>query len=346
MTKLIQLSRKVAAAVLSSAMILTASQAPAWANVVAAASSGKAAFSATAAGASVKSPVLPLNIGALNKTANLSLATPLPGGVAPVLSPGLQFVTAEAASQSAEAISAQSARTQTAPAAQAVSKAEESIPSAPTGDAEPTQIKASASTPAKAASPLKRVFSAIGKALRLKDTSRVFDGSQSAAGGMTLIHEDGENDYDIELDPAPEQPVDTGSDRLSWNRVHFPGRGTQPTAMDRLFDSHSVEPGVLPGNPQNAAGVEGALRRLIAENGQAFLGITPDQLETVIAQKVEGKAGLSDTIYVSFRQRYETLSVEGTYLNITVKILNGKAMIVGSSAQLFPSMDLEAFGRL
>ena len=74
------------------------------------------------------------------------------------------------------------------------------------------------------------------------------------------------------------------------------------------------------------------MRRLIGENPREFGGITPDQLETVLANKVEGRAGLSDTIYLNFRQRLQTLPVEGSYLNFTIKMIDGEAILVGSSA--------------
>ncbi|MEE8425519.1 MAG: hypothetical protein V3S11_06800, partial [Elusimicrobiota bacterium] len=65
-----------------------------------------------------------------------------------------------------------------------------------------------------------------------------------------------------------------------------------------------------------------------------------------VAAKVEGREGLADSVYVSFHQKIQGVPVEGSYLNFTIKLIGGRAVVVASSAQLYPTLSLDAFGRL
>jgi hypothetical protein len=189
---------------------------------------------------------------------------------------------------------------------------------------------------------LRRMVSGLRDALRLKRTADVFDGER--VPGMGIVGTPNTTS-DIPLDSTPEQPGETETARLTWSRSHFPGAGNI-NPLGALFDRSSIEPVELPGNPQTAAGIEAAIRQLIAEHPQNFGGITVDALETVLSNKVDGAQGLADTVYVNFRQTVNTLSIDGTYLDFTVKIIDGSAKLVASTAQIYPGLQVDTFGRL
>ncbi|MFH2204804.1 MAG: hypothetical protein ABIJ96_16945 [Elusimicrobiota bacterium] len=333
MKQISRILKKTAGIILCAAILAPSSPAPALAGIISAASAGKAVVPGGGAGAAIGAVNASSRLGGIAVNSDLSLQSTLPGVVNPAfanveLTPGLQFVATvngQTVIPAAKDISAVAAKPAYSPAA----------------------VTAGAGEAAAAESrPLRRVFSAIGKALHLGKSSQMFDGARSRRGGVGILPDDSRAGGGIELDQQPQQPENTETPRLSWNRVHFPGRTAQPTGLGRLFRGSSIKPVALPGNPQDAAGVERALRQLIGENTRDFGGVSPAQLETVIANKAAGRASLPATIYVNFRQRHESLPVDGTYLDFTVKLINGQAVLVGSTAQLYPRLALDAFGRL
>jgi hypothetical protein len=189
-------------------------------------------------------------------------------------------------------------------------------------------------------SPSKSLFSRLRSMLKSVD-GRTFDNSR---GGMTLQPGDIGTPSDIRLDSRPGQPWDTESPRLAWNRIHLPG--ARKTLLQRMFGRSSLQPVELPGDPQDALGVKEALLDLIKRNPAEFGGLSVDSLRTVVAQKVAGQEGLTDTVYVTFQQTLSGLPVEGTHLSFTVKLIAGKAMLVASSVQVYPKLTVDAFGRL
>lgn len=157
-------------------------------------------------------------------------------------------------------------------------------------------------------------------------------------------------DPDLALDPKPEQPQTTAVPRLEWSEMRAPSREMlqDPGTFGKIWNwaTGRRNTAVLPGNPRDAEGVEQALRDLIQKRPQLFGGVTPDRLKTMVASKVGGAAGLSDTIYVGFQQTVNGVPVEGTTLHFTVKLLLGKAVVVASQANLYPDIKVETTGGL
>lgn len=189
------------------------------------------------------------------------------------------------------------------------------------------------------------ILSRIAKAIRGRSTSDMFTGGRTKGSGIlpeSAPRQDG-------LDAAPQMPSETEIPRVGWERHHLPGPAGRPTLIHRLFGwmrRATVEPMALPGNPQDAASVESALRELIRSQPQQYGGLSPDSLYTVLAAKVAGRAGAADTVYVNFIQQHEGVRVEGTYLSFMVRLSEGKAVVIASSAQLYPEVEVDTAGKL
>lgn len=195
--------------------------------------------------------------------------------------------------------------------------------------------------------PLARVIKAVASSISFGRLDRMFEG-RAAGGAMSFRPEDeGRQQTDgVRLDPNPSQPRRTEVPGVSWDKVQMPGQAKRPNLLARVFGAKSASPVELTGAPADAAGVEASLRRLVAEERGEFGGISPAQLRTVIAHKVVGQAGMSDTYYVNFVQLHNGVEVEGTFLGFTVKVVGGKPVVIGSSANLYPWLNVDTFGRL
>ncbi|MBI5244870.1 MAG: hypothetical protein HY922_14465 [Elusimicrobia bacterium] len=186
------------------------------------------------------------------------------------------------------------------------------------------------------------LLAGIIRALRGRSTSEMFHGGK--VRGYGILPSEPTEVRGVRVGPKPTMPERTAVPGVAWNRTSLPGQ--KPSLLSRIFGADSTQPVVLSGTPQDAAGVEAALRKLIAEDPARFGGVSPDSLYTVLAKKVAGKAGLADTVYVSFRQQLDSVPVEGTYLNFTVKFFSGQAVLVHTSAQLFPKLAVDTDGKL
>ncbi|TBR17218.1 hypothetical protein EPO15_17400 [bacterium] len=193
--------------------------------------------------------------------------------------------------------------------------------------------------------PLARVFKAVTSSLSFGRLDRMFEG-RGAATSFRPEDEGRQQTDGVRLDPTPAQPRRTEVPGVSWDKVQMPGAAKRPNLLARVFGAKSIAPLELAGAPSDAAGVEAALRRLVAEERGEFGGISPAQLRTVMATKVVGQAGLSDTYYVNFIQLHNGVEVEGTFLGFTVKVVAGKPVVIGSSANLYPWLNVDTFGRL
>ncbi|MDE2290837.1 MAG: hypothetical protein KGL53_02035, partial [Elusimicrobia bacterium] len=194
---------------------------------------------------------------------------------------------------------------------------------------------------------LARVLTVVHRTLSLGRTASLFEGSRVGAAVGFRPDEGSPNRVDgVDLDPVPTAPQRTNVPGVSWDNVQLPGHPSRPTFLARVFGRRSVAPIELPGAPRDAADVESALRRLIQDNPGDFGGVSAAQLATVMAHKVSGAGGLTDAVYVNFKQVQNGVAVEGTYLGFTVKLIGGKAVVVASSAQLFPQLAVDTFGRL
>jgi hypothetical protein len=175
-------------------------------------------------------------------------------------------------------------------------------------------------------------------ALKTRSLQPLFDGSNARRGRGLGIREAEPEDAGVELDEQPGQPQETEVPRVSWKRVNVPG--ARARGLARLFRSRSDEATILAGNPRTASAVETELRSLIDANPSRFGGIRSSALETVISKRVSGRAGLADVVYVGFRQKLDGSSVEGTFLNMTVRMSAADAVIVSESAQLYPDVSV------
>lgn len=175
------------------------------------------------------------------------------------------------------------------------------------------------------------ILGSLGRVFRRERDGRgVFDGMGFRPRGRMKS--------DLGLDPIPELPGET-----EVPRVH--GEGARAPGVGELEFPGSGRSIVLPGNPQDEAGVERALRGIIDANPELF-GLQSGNLATVRALKVDGKAGLDDMIYVEFRQRIDSLLVEGTYLKFAVKMLRGRSVVLHYEKQLYPRLSIDTRGTL
>lgn len=317
------------------AALLALGPAPAWSQVVGRTAAAPAVPAVPGAAAA--------SLSALSARPGLAPALSAPSLSQPVLPtaavqlPALSALTA-APAQAASAVAApQAGLTVQAAAAPAAVVRDGAVSGALSAEA-----AVASEAPIKEAAPrgLARVIRAVRDSLRLGSTERLFTGS-------SFRPEEGRQDPEgVRLDPAPSQPRRTEVPGVSWDKVQLPGRPARQGLIARVFGPRQAAPMELAGAPADAAGVESALRRLVADRRSEFGGIAPAQLRTVLAHKVPGQAGLSDTYYVNFVQLHNGVEVEGTFLGFTVKEVAGRPVVIGSSANLFPWLSVDTFGRL
>ncbi|MFA6030197.1 MAG: hypothetical protein WC969_10110 [Elusimicrobiota bacterium] len=183
------------------------------------------------------------------------------------------------------------------------------------------------------------IIARVIRALRGEKTSELFVGGRVRGQGI-LPSEEPTEVNGIPLDQRPSMP----SKGVRIDRSSLPGQ--QRSLLARIFTTNAADTLALPGSPKDAAGVEAALRKLIAADPARFGGVTADDLYTILAQKVAGQAGLTDTVYVSFRQQLNNVPMEGSFLTFTVKFIGGKAVIIHTAAQLFPKVAVDTEGKL
>ncbi|MFH1723624.1 MAG: hypothetical protein ABII00_03265 [Elusimicrobiota bacterium] len=340
MNSMIRCLKKSSAATLAAALLFADPAAMSWAQVTAVANPGAAPVASGAAGAAIRQISVTPRLGG-SAIAGPSLRSGLPPSAAPqpTLQHGLE-VRPLAAVAAAAAAQAAAPGLQLVPAADRTDNAEPAVTRAENAEARPVR-KAAPKT-----SPLRRMLSALNQTVRRGRTQDIFDGTGGSTRGLGILPEEGARAPGVELGPRPQQPGETETQRVTWNRLHIPGAADQPTLLGRIFRRSSVQPVTLPGDPNDARGVEAALRDLVASDPRRFGGLSPDSLQTVVSRKVAGREGLADTVYVSFRQHIRSLPVEGTYLSFTVKLIGGKAVLVSSSAQLYPRISVHTMGRL
>ena len=242
-----------------------------------------------------------------------------------------------------------------APGLQIVREGSPLLQTSPVQAATASPSRAEASRPTvQASAPKTRGIVAALKKLFLGNAGKAFDNggtaedngttATAAGGGLGILPQRGLKRAGVRLDARPEQPGQTEVPRISWNRVNLPG-ARQPL-LTRIFRPSSVQPVALPGNPQDAIAVKAALLDMIAANPAEFGGLAAQDLQTKVAHKVDGQEGLATTVYVTFQQQLNGVAVEGTYLSFTVKMIAGQAVVVASSAQLYPKLNVDSFGRL
>jgi len=329
---------RVFGALMSAALLLGQSSA-----VLAQVVSGRVSAPAMsgAPGAALRPVALPSGLNVLN-VMNAPLSSALPGaGVIPT-------VSAVAASKSIS-VRAVAAGGEVSAAAKTYTPSGISVVSAKAVGVPAAQAPAPAAQPAvsqtaeeKAEKSGKGVLAGVIRALRGGRTGEMFHGGRSR--GYGILPSESAEVGGVRLDPRPAMPERTEVPGVNWNRTTLPGR--QSSLLSRIFGVDSSQPVSLPQSAQDAAGVEAAVRRLIAEDPARFGGVSPASLYTVLAKKVAGKEGLADAVYLSFRQQLDSVPIEGTYLNVTVKFFAGRPVVVHTSAQLFPALAVDTDGKL
>ncbi|MDD5657801.1 MAG: hypothetical protein PHF00_11165, partial [Elusimicrobia bacterium] len=98
---------------------------------------------------------------------------------------------------------------------------------------------------------------------------------------------------------------------------------------------------VLRADPSDAAQVEAALRAMV-DADPAKYGLPSAALATVHVKRVAGQAHQADTIYALFRQRQDGLDMQGTSLSFTVKVIQGRPLVMSASARLFPGAAVDS----
>jgi hypothetical protein len=96
---------------------------------------------------------------------------------------------------------------------------------------------------------------------------------------------------------------------------------------------------VLTANPDDVGSVVNALKSMVNADRTRY-GVDSGELRLIGARKFEGHAGQADTIFVYFRQVKDNLLVNGANLSFTVKILDGKPVVVAQTGQVFPQIDV------
>jgi len=110
--------------------------------------------------------------------------------------------------------------------------------------------------------------------------------------------------------------------------------GSRP--VGGIFESSQK---VLSADPASLDSVVGAIRSMV-DADPARYGVPSSNLRLVHSKKFESSGDLADTIFVYFKQTRDNMLVHGSALSFTIKVLNGKAVVVAQTGQLFPQMDV------
>jgi len=96
---------------------------------------------------------------------------------------------------------------------------------------------------------------------------------------------------------------------------------------------------VLSADPTNLDTVVGAVKALVDADPARF-GVPSSELRLIHAKKFQGQGEQADTIYVYFNQIRDNMVVNGSDLAFTIKVFDGKPVVVAQTGQLFPQMDV------
>ncbi|MEK7858918.1 MAG: hypothetical protein AAB320_07225 [Elusimicrobiota bacterium] len=136
----------------------------------------------------------------------------------------------------------------------------------------------------------------------------------------------------IVLDQAPQSPnAGTVSGGVTLNNFEIPGaRG-----VGGVFDG----PTVLQATPSSEADIERALRSMI-DADPAKYGVPNTDLATVHVKLIEGTGNQADTFFAYFRQVKDGVPIHGSYLSFTVKVVQGRPVVMGAMANLYPTANV------
>lgn len=276
--------------------------------------------------------VAPLALSA-SRLSTLSLARPAALAVRSARSASAVSAALAAAPAAAQAAAVPAAAARPAEGAFRAEPALAGIEASAAAQAE-QPVEAPAAKPAKgqaAASP--RAVRGLGARLAAGQLESLFDGSQRRADARANIL------------PRREEPLPNGQSADSEPSApapeQVPGIRFQTWGLEggERADAAAEARRELDADPADVASVEAALRGMIDEE-QARYRIPSSQLKTVHVKRFEGRAGQADAIFALFRQQRDGFEVHGTDLSLTIKVLDGKPVVVSQDATLFPDLDV------
>lgn len=281
----------------------------------------------------------------VNALPTLSVAAPLTG--APALNASLAAPSAPLAAPAASAIAAAAAPT-VAPAPLAVTVAPVKAAAAaltvgtPGGAAdslasEAAAYSAEASAPAAAAAS-KGLVGRIADVVRGRASlSSLFDSSRAKTAGV-FGH--------MGIQPQKPATLPNGGSFDELPTVPSPDRErtvllqtySLPGSRDvgGIFESSRK---VLSADPKNLDAVVSAVKAMVDADPNRF-GIPSSDLRLIHAKAFTGQGEQADTIYVYFNQIRDNLLVNGSALSFTIKVFDGKPVVVSQIGQIFPQMDV------
>jgi hypothetical protein len=161
---------------------------------------------------------------------------------------------------------------------------------------------------------------------------RLFDNAKSSGLGAVLgiLPQKTKLPGGLVLDQEPSAPDPKKVSGVSIENYEMPG--TLSTG-DNIF---SAGPTVLTADPANESDMERALRTLVDADPIKF-GVPSAQLMTVHVCRVAGVGNQADTVYAVFRQQKDGFEIQGSFLSFTVKVLQGKPVVMASMAKLYPN---------
>jgi len=96
---------------------------------------------------------------------------------------------------------------------------------------------------------------------------------------------------------------------------------------------------VLNADPNDVTAVVNAVKAMV-DADHARYGVTSSELRLIGARKFTGRGEQADSIFIHFRQVKDNLIVNGANLSFTLKVINGKPMVVAQTGQVFPQLDV------
>ncbi|MDD5628750.1 MAG: hypothetical protein PHU21_06780, partial [Elusimicrobia bacterium] len=205
------------------------------------------------------------------------------------------------------------------------------------GQTQLAQLSAEASVES-AAAPVQRksLIGRLASALAAKlNFGKVFDNSKAAAPGAVagILPHKSSLPQGMVLDEAPTTPPTKGGGGVSIENFDLPGALT--TGPD-IFSG----PTLLNADPANEADVERALRAMVDADPAKF-GIPSAQLATIHVRRMAGVGHQADTIYAYFQQQQGGIVMHGTGLSFTIKVLQGRPVVMATMAKLYPSTKVD-----
>ena len=183
--------------------------------------------------------------------------------------------------------------------------------------------------PAQRQSIIGRVQDALGPQL---DSGRLFDNSRAAApaAGLGILPHKAPKNLPAGLIPdrAPSAPDPKQVSEVSIESFAL-----------------SAGPVVLNADFADKADLERALRRMVDKDPVRF-GVPSSELATLHLRRVPGASHQADTVFAYFRQHKNGLVMDGSRLSFTIKVLQGKPVLMAAMARLYPNTSVDTTPRL